>query len=53
MRLSKITTRTGDDGTTGLADGSRIQNDLFDLLFIFSRVINRASDQNETLWNNV
>lgn len=24
MRLSKITTRTGDDGTTGLADGSRI-----------------------------
>ncbi len=24
MRLSKITTRTGDGGTTGLADGSRI-----------------------------
>ncbi|MEP7155740.1 MAG: cob(I)yrinic acid a,c-diamide adenosyltransferase [Betaproteobacteria bacterium] len=24
-RLSKITTRTGDDGTTGLGDGSRIQ----------------------------
>lgn len=24
MRLSKITTRTGDDGSTGLADGSRI-----------------------------
>jgi cob(I)alamin adenosyltransferase len=24
MRLSKITTRTGDNGTTGLADGSRI-----------------------------
>ncbi|GAB4115905.1 MAG: cob(I)yrinic acid a,c-diamide adenosyltransferase [Sideroxydans sp.] len=24
MRLSKITTRTGDDGTTGLADGSRL-----------------------------
>lgn len=23
MRLSKITTRTGDDGTTGLADGAR------------------------------
>lgn len=23
-RLSKITTRTGDDGTTGLADGSRV-----------------------------
>ncbi|MDX1668688.1 MAG: cob(I)yrinic acid a,c-diamide adenosyltransferase [Limnobacter sp.] len=23
-RLSKITTRTGDDGTTGLADGSRL-----------------------------
>ena len=27
MRLSKITTRTGDDGTTGLADGSRIAKD--------------------------
>ena len=27
MRLSKITTRTGDDGTTGLADGSRISKD--------------------------
>jgi len=27
MRLSKITTRTGDDGTTGLADGSRIPKD--------------------------
>jgi cob(I)alamin adenosyltransferase len=24
-RLSKITTRTGDDGTTGLADGSRVK----------------------------
>lgn len=24
MRLTKITTRTGDDGTTGLADGSRL-----------------------------
>ncbi|NCN89317.1 MAG: ATP:cob(I)alamin adenosyltransferase, partial [Gallionella sp.] len=24
MRLSKITTRTGDNGTTGLADGSRL-----------------------------
>jgi cob(I)alamin adenosyltransferase len=24
-RLTKITTRTGDDGTTGLGDGSRIQ----------------------------
>ena len=24
MRLSKITTRTGDDGSTGLADGTRI-----------------------------
>jgi len=24
MRLSKITTRTGDDGTTGLADGTRL-----------------------------
>jgi len=24
MRLSKIVTRTGDDGTTGLADGTRI-----------------------------
>lgn len=27
MRLSKITTRTGDDGTTGLADGSRVVKD--------------------------
>jgi len=27
MRLSKITTRTGDDGTTGLADGSRVSKD--------------------------
>ncbi len=26
-RLSKITTRTGDDGTTGLADGSRYPKD--------------------------
>ncbi|MGA8149205.1 MAG: cob(I)yrinic acid a,c-diamide adenosyltransferase [Gallionellaceae bacterium] len=26
-RLSKITTRTGDDGTTGLADGSRVAKD--------------------------
>ena len=24
MRLTKITTRTGDDGTTGLADGTRL-----------------------------
>ena len=24
-RLSKITTRTGDDGSTGLGDGARIQ----------------------------
>jgi cob(I)alamin adenosyltransferase len=27
MRLSKITTRTGDDGTTGLADGTRVTKD--------------------------
>ena len=27
MRLTKITTRTGDDGTTGLADGQRIRKD--------------------------
>jgi len=27
MRLSKITTRTGDDGSTGLADGSRVAKD--------------------------
>jgi cob(I)alamin adenosyltransferase len=27
MRLTKITTRTGDDGTTGLADGSRLNKD--------------------------
>ncbi|MEJ1959028.1 MAG: ATP:cob(I)alamin adenosyltransferase [Nitrosomonadales bacterium] len=26
-RLSKIVTRTGDDGTTGLADGTRIVKD--------------------------
>ncbi|KND58469.1 ATP:Cob(I)alamin adenosyltransferase [Candidatus Burkholderia verschuerenii] len=26
-RLSKITTRTGDDGTTGLGDGSRVAKD--------------------------
>ena len=26
-RLSKIVTRTGDDGTTGLADGSRVSKD--------------------------
>ena len=26
-RLSKITTRTGDDGTTGLGDGSRVNKD--------------------------
>ncbi len=26
-RLSKIVTRTGDDGTTGLADGSRVRKD--------------------------
>lgn len=27
MRLTKITTRTGDDGSTGLADGSRLSKD--------------------------
>ncbi len=27
MRLSKITTRTGDDGSTGLADGRRLVKD--------------------------
>ena len=26
-RLSKIVTRTGDDGTTGLGDGSRVAKD--------------------------
>lgn len=29
MRLTKITTRTGDDGTTGLADGTRVTKDNF------------------------
>lgn len=27
MRLTKITTRTGDNGTTGLADGTRVRKD--------------------------
>lgn len=27
VRLSKITTRTGDDGSTGLADGTRLSKD--------------------------
>ncbi len=27
MRLTRITTRTGDDGSTGLADGSRVPKD--------------------------
>ncbi len=27
MRLSKIVTRTGDDGSTGLADGTRVSKD--------------------------
>ena len=27
VRLDRITTRTGDDGTTGLADGSRVPKD--------------------------
>ena len=27
MRLTSITTKTGDDGTTGLADGSRVAKD--------------------------
>lgn len=27
MRLTNITTKTGDDGTTGLADGSRVDKD--------------------------
>lgn len=26
-RISKVTTKTGDDGTTGLADGSRVDKD--------------------------
>ena len=26
-RLSKIATRTGDDGSTGLGDGSRVRKD--------------------------
>ena len=27
-RLSKIYTRTGDDGTTGLGDGTRVSKDV-------------------------
>ena len=27
VKLNRIYTRTGDDGTTGLVDGSRIQKD--------------------------
>jgi cob(I)alamin adenosyltransferase len=30
-RLSRIYTRTGDDGSTGLGDGTRVPKDLFDL----------------------
>lgn len=29
VKLNKIYTRTGDDGTTGLADGSRVNKDCF------------------------
>ncbi len=29
VKLNKIYTRTGDDGTTGLADGSRVSKDCF------------------------
>jgi cob(I)alamin adenosyltransferase len=30
-RLSRIYTRTSDDGSTGLGDGTRVPKDLFDL----------------------
>ena len=32
-RLTKIYTRTGDDGTTGMADGSRVSK--ADALFVY------------------
>jgi len=60
MRLSKFITRTGDTGSTGLADGTLHEtappnalpylNRLSDLLFVLCRVINQAQAAQETLW---
>jgi len=43
-RLSKITTRTGDDGTTGLGDGSRIHKSALRIL-----VMGEIDELNSTL----
>ena len=33
MRISKVTTKTGDQGETGLGDGSRISKDHPNIVF--------------------
>ncbi len=43
-RLSKITTRTGDDGTTGLGDGSRVHKGALRIL-----VLGEIDELNSTL----
>ena len=53
-RLSKIYTRTGDDGTTGLSDGSRVDKDsalitaigsIDELNSLIGQVISESSDE--------